>query len=152
MGRTARAAYPEATEEFLRIEDTARANRADARRLVRDLTDRAPHTTLEQALRSVISRAQQLGTPPALELRIDGTPRELAPESVESLPRAAQSLVANVRRHAEAQRCVRTLAGWPDRQRLDVVVDGRGFDPSALTSGREGGDGLRLLRSQMSRA
>ena len=35
---------------------------------------------------------------------------------------------------------------------LDVVDDGRGFDPSAPTSGREGGDGLRLLRSRMSRA
>ena len=152
MGRTARAAHPEATEEFLRIEDTARANLADARRLVRDLTDRAPQTTLEQALRSVISRAQQLGTPPDLELRIDGTPRELDPQSVETLHRAAQSLVANVQRHAEAQRCVLTLAWWPDRVSLDVVDDGRGFDPSAPTSGREGGDGLRLLRSRMSRA
>src|SRR5699024_248671 len=138
MGRTARAAHPEATEECLRIEDTARANLADARRLMRDITNTAHPTTHEQRQRSVSSRAQQPVTSPDLALRIDGSPRELDHQSVETLHRAAQSLVANVQRHAEAQRCVLTLAWWPDRVSLDVVDDGRGFDPSAPTSGREG--------------
>lgn len=152
LGRAARASHPEATEEFLRIEDTARENLSDARRLVRDLADRAPQTTLEQALRTVISRVEPLGETPRWELRVDGSPHELDPAQVETLHRAAQSLVANVQRHAEAQRCVLTLAWWPDRVSLDVVDDGRGFDPSELISGREGGDGLRLLRARMSRA
>lgn len=152
LGRGARGAHPEATESFSRIEDTARENLADARRLVRDLADRVPRTTLEQALRAVISRAEMLGESPRWELRVDGTPRELAPAQVETLHRAAQSLVANVQRHAEAERCVLTLAWWPGRVSLDVVDDGRGFDPSAPTSSPEGGDGLRLLRTRLSRA
>ena len=152
LGRGARAAHPDAADAFLRIEETARENLADARRLVRDLADRAPTTTLEQALRGVISRAELLGEVPRWELRVDGTPRELPPAQVETLHRAAQSLVANVQRHAEAQRCVLTLAWWPGRVSLDVVDDGRGFDPSAVHHGREGGDGLRLLRARLARA
>lgn len=157
LSRGARAAHPSAASEFGRIEDTARENLADARRLVRDLADRAPQTTLEQSLRTVISRAEalgDLGEQPHWELRIDGTPRELDPAQVETLHRAAQSLVANVQRHAEAQRCVLTLAWWPDRVSLDVVDDGRGFDPAAAThrGEGEGGDGLRLLRARMDRA
>lgn len=65
FSRGARGAHPEATESFSRIEDTARENLADARRLVRDLADRVPRTTLEQALRGVISRAELLGETPA---------------------------------------------------------------------------------------
>ena len=155
LSRGARRTHPSAVAEFGRIEDAARENLADARRLVRDLADRAPQTTLEQALRTVITRVEaldDLGEQPRWELRIDGTPRELRPEQVETLQRAAQSLVANVQRHARAQRCVLTLAWWPDRVSLDVVDDGRGFDPSAPLRGRDGGDGLRLLRARMDRA
>src|SRR5699024_379854 len=132
--RSARGAHPEAAESFSRIEDTARDNLADARRLVRDLADRAPRTTLEQALRSAISRAEVLGETPRWELRIDGTPRELPPAQVQTL------------------RCVLPLAWWPGRVSLDVVDDGRGFDPEALTTGPDGGDGLRLLRTRLARA
>jgi len=164
LSRAAGAAHPSAAGEFSRIEETARENLADARGLVRDLADRAPRTTLEQVLRQVIARAEALGGPTRWELRIDGTPVELVPEQVETLQRAAQSLVANVQRHSEAQRCVLTLAWWPDRVSLDVVDDGRGFDPSVpgdpapdRTEGggarrTEGGDGLRLLRARMDRA
>ena len=159
LSRAAGAAHPSAASEFSRIEETARENLADARRLVRDLADRAPRTTLEQALRGVIASAESLGGTPRWELRIDGTPLPLEPAQVETLHRAAQSLVANVQRHAEAQRCVLTLAWWPDRVSLDVVDDGRGFDPAAVgtpavapADGTSGGDGLRLLRSRLERA
>ncbi len=152
LSRSARGAHPEAAESFSRIEGTARDNLADARRLVRDLADRAPRTTLEQALRSAISRAEALAETPRWELRIDGTPRELPPAQVETLHRAAQSLIANVQQHAGADRCVLTLAWWPGRVSLDVVDDGCGFDPDATTTGPDGGDGLRLLRTRLARA
>ena len=45
-----------------------------------------------------------------------------------------------------------TLAWWPDRVSLDVVDDGRGFDPAVPAPGHDGGDGLRLLRRRLSRA
>ena len=159
LSRAAGTAHPSAASEFSRIEETARENLADARRLVRDLADRAPRTTLEQALRGVIASAESLGGTPRWELRIDGTSLPLEPAQVETLHRAAQSLVANVQRHAEAQRCVLTLAWWPDRVSLDVVDDGRGFDPAAVgtpavapADGTGGGEGLRLLRSRLERA
>src|SRR5699024_10818567 len=152
LSRSARGAHPEAAESFSRIEGTARDNLADARRLVRDLADRAPRTTLEQALRSAISRAEALAETPRWELRIDGTPRKLPPAQVETLHRAAQSLIANVQQHAGADRCVLTLAWWPGRVSLDVVDDGCGFDPDATTTGPDGGNGLRRLRTRLARA
>ncbi|WP_341854105.1 hypothetical protein [Brachybacterium sp. GPGPB12] len=94
----------------------------------------------------MIARVEALGGPTRWEPRIDGTPMELAPEQVETPHRAAQSLVANVQRHAQARRCVLTLAWWPDRVSLDVVDDGRGFDPSAVGRAADGaaaGDAAR---------
>src|SRR5699024_3481642 len=79
-------------------------------------------------------------------------PRELPPAQVETLHRAAQSLIANVHRHAQARRCVLTLASLPGRVSLDVDDDGRGFATEALTTGPDGGDGLRLLRTRLARA
>jgi signal transduction histidine kinase len=156
QSRAAAAAHPAAGAEFARIERTARENLADARVLVRDLADRAPTTGLEQALRDVLARAGELYPTTRWELRVDGTPVALEAAQVETLHRAAQSLVANVQRHAAAERCVLTLGWWRDRVSLDVVDDGRGFDPAALARGQgradEGGDGLRLLRARLDRA
>src|SRR5699024_4661451 len=97
-------------------------------------------------------RAEVLGETPRWELRIDGTPGALPPAQDDTLHRAAQSLLANVQRHAHARRCLLTLPCWPGRVSLDVVDDGRGFDPEALTTGPEAGDGRRLLRSRRARA
>lgn len=151
MSRSARLAHPDAAAEFTRIEDTARENLADARHLVRELADQATDTTLEQALRTVLARAERTGTRTRIELRTDGIAHELPTQTVETVQRAAQSLLANVLQHAQAQRCVLTLAWWPDRVSLDVVDDGRGFDPSTPPRS-QGGDGLRLLRSRITHA
>ena len=152
MSRAARTAHPEAGAEFSRIEDAARSNLADARGLVRDLAARAPQDGLEQVLRGVIDRTEQPGTTTRFTLRTDGEPYVPPPAVVETVQRAAQSLVANVLQHAQAERCVLTLAWWPDRVSLDVVDDGRGFDPAAVRRRRDGGDGLALLRSRIAAA
>lgn len=152
MSRSAAVAHPEAQEDFARIEDTARANLADARGLVRDLASRAPQDGLEEVLRTVVERTGGLGAAVRFELRTDGEAQVLAPGLVETVQRAAQSLLANVVQHAEAERCVLTLAWWPDRVSLDVADDGRGFDPAAVRRSRTGGDGLALLRSRIARA
>src|SRR5699024_12561159 len=65
---------------------------------------------------------------------------------------AAQTPVANVLQHAQAERCVLTLAWWRARVSLYVVDDGRGFDPAAVRRRRDGGDGLALLRSRIAAA
>lgn len=152
MSRAARAAHPAAAEEFTRIEEAARANLADARGLVRDLAARAPHGDLEQVLGEVLERTRRLESGTRFALRTDGDAHPLPPAAVETMQRAAQSLLANVVRHAEAERCVLTLAWWPERVSLDVVDDGRGFDPAAVHRDDRGGDGLALLRSRIARA
>ena len=152
FSRSARTAHPEAESEFARIEDIARANLADARGLVRDLAARAPLDGLEQVLRTVVDRTGQLEATTRFELRTDGEAHPLPPATVETVQRAAQSLLANVVQHAEAQRCVLTLAWWPGRVSLDVVDDGRGFDPAAVRRRRTGGDGIALLRSRIAAA
>ena len=48
--------------------------------------------------------------------------------------RAAQETLANVRRHAAARRATVTLTYFDDEVSLDVVDDGRGFDPGSLGS------------------
>ena len=152
LSRSARTAHPAAADDFSRIEDTARENLADARDLVRDLAARSTDDGLEELLRTVIARAEREASTTGFELRRDGEPHPLPPATVETLHRAAQSLVANVLRHAEAERCVLTVAWWPDRVSLDVVDDGRGFDPTTAAPRRDGGDGLALLRSRIARA
>ncbi len=52
------------------------------------------------------------------------TPYEVA------LLRTAQSALANTVRHAEARRAEITLSFMDTSVALDVVDDGRGFDPS----------------------
>lgn len=153
LSRSAGAAHPQAAGDFTRIEETARANLADARLLVRDLAERTSADDLEQALRAVVDRTAPLAPATRLELRVDGQARELPAATVETVQRAAQSLLANVLRHARAERCVLTLGWFEDRLTLDVVDDGIGFDPSAPARPTgEGGDGLRLLRSRIAAA
>ncbi|MFC0674462.1 sensor histidine kinase [Brachybacterium hainanense] len=153
LSRGAQARHPEAARAFSRIEETARENLADARRLVRDLSDPPAGASLEQALRRVIRRAELLEGAPRCELRIDAAVGEVPPEQVETLELAARSLVANVLQHAQARRCVITAAWWPDRVSLDVADDGRGFDASSPPPRRaEGGDGLALLRRRVAAA
>lgn len=161
QSRAAAAVHPGAATELDGIENTARENLAEARRIVRDLADRAGESTLEQSLRTVIAAAERQPGAPGLELRVDGSARELEPAQIETLHRGAQSLVANVLRHARAERCVLTLAWWEDRVSLDVADDGIGFDPATVTtraaSGNgpervDGGDGLRLLRRRLASA
>src|SRR5690606_31790306 len=103
LSRAAGAAHLSAAEEFSRIERTARENLADARGLVREISRTAPphHPRAGAARGDRPCRGARRTT--RWELRVDGAPIELAPEQVEALHRAAQSLVANVQRHAEAQ-------------------------------------------------
>lgn len=80
---------------------------------------------------------------PAL-FSVDGDPCPLPAEVEAALVRIAQASIANVARHAHADRCAVTLTYQPDSVSLDVVDDGVGFDPAAAPpSGAVGIVGVR---------
>lgn len=148
--RAAAAQHPEAALELEALEVIARTNLAEARRLVRDLSEHSGDSPLEEQLRGLAGETERLAAPLTVVVRVDGSPRPVPTPVGEALLRATQGLLANVQRHAHASRCVLTLGFWEDRIALDVADDGRGFDPDRPRAQRhDGGDGLRLLRERV---
>jgi signal transduction histidine kinase len=146
-----------AREHLHAAEDVARASLDDARGLVwalrpASLADGGLPAALERTAAG-IAAAPGAGTPgPAIELTIAGTPRPLHPDVEVSLLRSAQEGLANARRHADASRVTLTLTYFDDEVALDVIDDGRGFDPAALAApGPGGGHGLRGMRERAER-
>lgn len=123
---------------------------ADARRIVDDLMPaELDGSALSDALARMLERlAAETGI--ATTFHADEELPALGLDAEVALLRTAQSALANVRSHAGATRVVVTLADAGDAVRLDVVDDGRGFDPSRLESaGPAGGYGLRAMRARL---
>ncbi len=135
-------------------EDVARASLDDARGLVWALR---PASLADGGLPAALERtAAAVATPgspgPAVDLTISGSPRPLHPDVEVSVLRAAQEALANARRHAAAGRVTMTLTYFDDEVALDVIDDGRGFDPAALAApGPAGGHGLRGMQERAER-
>jgi signal transduction histidine kinase len=131
-------------------ETVARASLDEARGLVWALR---PATLQDGGLPAALERTiSTAGTGVAAELTISGTPRPLHPEVEVTLLRAAQEALTNARRHAQASRISVTLTYFDDEVSLDVIDDGRGFDPSAVAApGPAGGHGLAGMRERAER-
>jgi signal transduction histidine kinase len=69
--------------------------------------------------------------------------RPLPPRVEAALYRICQEALTNVARHAEAERVTVRLVATPDRVRLVVEDDGRGFDASDVPEDRHGLVGMR---------
>lgn len=123
----------------------AQDNLAEARRVVRALApgDLAG-STLPDALRRVAARAE----PVTAHVHLSGEARRLDVAVETALLRIAQSALANVMQHADADRVDVTLTYTAEAVMLDVLDDGRGFDPSAAPSSG-GGYGLAAMRSRV---
>lgn len=127
----------------------ARENLREARGLV---AASAPSDLESRSLADAIGRqadrwTEETAVPAACE--VIGTPRRLPPEEEIVLLRAAQELLANVARHAEAREVgVRLDYSAEDAVGLSVADDGRGFDPDAVG---EASFGLRLMRGRVER-
>lgn len=129
--------------------EAAQANLAEARSFVRALTPPdLEHGSLAAALERLCART----TGPDLTVRfaVSGTPVELPTPYEVALLRTAQSALANTVRHARAGRAEITLSFMDTSVALDVVDDGRGFDPSGapVTERGDGGFGLPAMRSR----
>ncbi len=164
--RAARTALDAGDAETARgyVEQTrevARHNLAEARRVVRALAPAdLASSNLVGALRRVADRASGRAAEggPRVVVRVSGQLVPLPTEVEAALLRVAQSALANVERHAGATRAAVTvsfLAGTgpgDDAVALDVVDDGRGFDPDAVpapAADRPGGFGLGAMRARV---
>jgi signal transduction histidine kinase len=128
-----------------RVEQVARDNLAEARRLVAALQ---PGVLDGRSLPDALARVVQSfadDTDIAVELDVVGDPRPLARAEEVALVRTAQEALANVRQHAAAT-SVRVRLRFDDPVTLSITDDGRGFDPATVA----GGFGLRGLRDRIS--
>ncbi|MBT2454621.1 sensor histidine kinase [Streptomyces sp. ISL-86] len=133
-----------ALEHIGRAREAAQENLAEARRFVRALTPPdLEHGSLAAALERLCSAAPG----PRVRFSLSGAPRVLPTPYEVALLRIAQSALANVVRHAGAGRAEITLTFMDTSVTLDIVDDGKGFNPASAPSG-EGGFGLPAMRSR----
>ncbi|MET9654003.1 sensor histidine kinase [Streptomyces sp. NPDC006460] len=115
-------------------------------------TGRGPGSTAGREPGSTAGRGGSEEPAPGRPLRarftVSGTPVELPTPYEVALLRIAQSALANTVRHADASRAEITLSFMDASVTLDVVDDGRGFDPARLSPSAEGGFGLPAMRSR----
>lgn len=129
------------------IADTAQDNLTEARRVVGALTPSAlEDASLASALGRLVTQLRE-HTGVTAELVVDGDPVTVPMEFDVALLRVAQSALANVRLHSRATQVRVTLSYAPDEVRVDVVDDGIGFDPDAVTGPPS--FGLRAMRDRL---
>jgi signal transduction histidine kinase len=140
--QAARAVLPsdpaKADAVLLKAQRQATEALAEVRRSVAALREPRTPLPLGDALTALAADTSAAGVPTALE--VTGTVRVLSPEAEESLFRAAQEGLTNVRKHADAGRA-RLVLDYRDDDtvRLDVCDDGRG------TAAAVDGTGFGLL-------
>jgi signal transduction histidine kinase len=117
---------------------------AEVRRSVAALRERRTAPPLRTALEGLAAETSAAGV--LTELRVDGPPRPLPPEAEESLFRAAQEGLTNVRKHAGATAARLLLHFGDDTVCLEVRDDGCGLPGTAPQ-----GFGLLGLRERATR-
>lgn len=112
-----------------RAEGLARASLGEARRSVRALRPRSLlGGSLTGALDELLKRMTS-GTQLQAEVFMEGESRVIPPDFEEGLLRIAQESLTNTIKYAQARRFRATLRFATDSVRLQLVDDGRGFDP-----------------------
>jgi signal transduction histidine kinase len=129
----------------------ARESLAEARRSVQALRPQPlEDARLPDALGDVVRRWSTV-TGVTAEVATTGTARPLHPDIEVALLRTAQEALANVAKHADAQRVRLTLSYMEDLVTLDVRDDGVGFDPGHPRADGDGGFGLTAMRRRLDR-
>ncbi|MEU6673018.1 sensor histidine kinase [Streptomyces sp. NPDC046925] len=152
--RAAQRALPAGSTAAPHIEQAraaAQDNLAEARRFVRALS---PPDLERGSLAGALERLSASASPGSdgahveVQFTVSGKPVELPTPYEVALLRTAQSALANTVRHADAGRAEITLSFMDTSVSLDVVDDGRGFDPASTTSADGGGFGLPAMRAR----
>jgi two-component system NarL family sensor kinase len=137
------AGSEKAHEPLRRALSLTRSNLEEARRSVLDLRA-APleGRPLSKALKALLERWEAETGITARYRPVNGS-RPLPPRVEAALYRICQEALTNVKRHAEAGRVTVRLVATPERVRLAVEDDGRGFDASDVPENRHGMVGMR---------
>jgi signal transduction histidine kinase len=124
-----------AEEHLSRAGDLARESLNEARRSVLALRPQALEgKDLCEALEALI-RKMTAGTTVRAEFSVRGAPRKLRPEWEENLLHVGQEVLTNALRHAHAAHFAVRLIFDPQRIRMELRDNGRGFDPDAKHDG-----------------
>ncbi|MFE2728289.1 sensor histidine kinase [Kitasatospora sp. NPDC059327] len=129
--------------------DTATGALAETRRMVRGLDPAAfSEGGLTEALAAQVADSTALGL--CTTLTVEGTPRRIALAGEVALLRAAQEALSNARKHATARGATVTLTFQDDEVSVDIVDDGRGFDPATVGERPDGsGYGLTAMQARI---
>lgn len=143
-------------EQLRLARETAADSLVETRRIIRELTPPAlDDRTLPAALKRLAASTEQTlragGAGTAVNFLVEGEPVTLPMTVDATLLRIAQGAIANVARHARATRADLTLTYQSDSVSIDVVDDGRGFDPdaAATTAAESGSFGLTAIRQRV---
>lgn len=119
----------------------------EVRHAVRDLHSPILNSAdLESALKQIISHVAP--SPGYATLTRQGTPRRLGSTVEHHLLRIAQEAIANAVKHAAATHLQVILAFGESEVQLDILDDGRGFDPATILHGDTGHFGLPSFRGR----
>ncbi len=138
---------------------TARESLSEARRLVWALRPESlENASLPDAISGLAGRwSEESGV--LCAVTVTGTPRPLPTHTENALLRATQEALANVRKHARAERVVLTLSYMGDLVVLDARDDGVGFDAGIMARDlpgsdgeKAGGFGLKAMRERVEQA
>ena len=138
---------PAVQERVGRATELARHSLSEARRSVQNL---APidlsYDALPVAMRKTVDQWAER-TAVRADFTLTGTAQQLHQEVSATLLRITQEALANVAKHASAERVGVTLSFIDDEVTLDIRDDGKGFDPLArrerTSTGGFGLDGMR---------
>jgi PAS domain S-box-containing protein len=125
----------EVADRISRAGELARSSLEEARRSVRALRPRALRDgRLSMALQDLLKRMTE-GTGLNADFKAEGDERRIPSEYEEGLLRITQESLTNTVKHANARIFNATLNVSEGNIRLQLVDDGRGFDPQAESDG-----------------
>jgi PAS domain S-box-containing protein len=134
-GATKQGDLVEAESRIERAGELARSSLGEARRSVRALR---PHSLrngkLFMTLDNMLKRMTE-GTDLNAEFRAEGDERAIPAEYEDGLLRIAQESLTNAVKHANARNFKATLSVGANKIQLQLVDDGRGFDPQTEHEG-----------------
>jgi two-component system, NarL family, sensor kinase len=137
------AGSEKAHEPLRRALSLTRSNLEEARRSVLDLrASPLEGRPLSEALKALVERWEAETGIAARYGAVNGS-SPLPPSVEAALYRICQEALTNVARHAGAERTTVRLVATPDRVRLAVEDDGRGFDAAGVPEDRHGIVGMR---------
>lgn len=124
--------------------DLARSSLRQARSSVTSMRAHMPGDGLADAVDRLVQ--QHAGTAHArIRLTVDGEPGPMPDATAEALLRATGEAIRNALRHGDAESVTVTLSFLGETVSVDVVDDGRGFDPDA----ERDGSGLAIMAERL---